>query len=101
MAVRKTTVKSTNSYIKEIARFGVTEEQAKRIQARANAQAGDIIFFVADKPKLVYDIMGRCISSEKLGSNFTYNTKNLNSGVYIIEFKSNQASKQEKLIIQK
>ncbi len=49
----------------------------------------------------VYDIMGRCISSEKLGSNFTYNTKNLNSGVYIIEFKSNQASKQEKLIIQK
>lgn len=37
----------------------VTEEQAKMIQDRAQAVAGDIIFFVADKPKLVYDIMGR------------------------------------------
>ena len=37
----------------------VTEEQAKQIQERAGAQAGDIIFFVADKPKVVYDIMGR------------------------------------------
>lgn len=37
----------------------VSEEQAKRIQERADAEAGDIIFFVADKPKLVYDIMGR------------------------------------------
>ena len=37
----------------------VTEEQAKQIQERAGAEAGDIIFFVADKPKLVYDIMGR------------------------------------------
>lgn len=37
----------------------VTEEQAKQIQERAQAQAGDIIFFVADKPKAVYDIMGR------------------------------------------
>ena len=37
----------------------VTEEQVKAIQERAGAEAGDIIFFVADKPKLVYDIMGR------------------------------------------
>ncbi len=37
----------------------VTEEQAKAIQERAGAKAGDIIFFVADKPKLVYDVMGR------------------------------------------
>lgn len=37
----------------------VTEEQAKQIQERSGAQAGDIIFFVADKPKAVYDIMGR------------------------------------------
>lgn len=28
----------------------VTEEQAKQIQERAGAKAGDIIFFVADKP---------------------------------------------------
>ena len=37
----------------------VTDEQAKAIQERAQAQAGDIIFFLADRPKLVYDIMGR------------------------------------------
>lgn len=37
----------------------VTEERAKQIQERAGAKAGDIIFFVADKPKLVYDVMGR------------------------------------------
>ena len=37
----------------------VTEEQAQQIKDRAQAQDGDIIFFVADKPKLVYDIMGR------------------------------------------
>jgi aspartyl-tRNA synthetase len=37
----------------------VTEEQAKQIKERAQAQNGDIIFFVADKPKAVYDIMGR------------------------------------------
>jgi len=37
----------------------VTEEQAQQIKERAQAQDGDIIFFVADKPKLVYDIMGR------------------------------------------
>ena len=37
----------------------VTEEQAKQIQERAGAKAGDIIFFVADKPKLVYDVRGR------------------------------------------
>ena len=37
----------------------VTDEQAKAIQERSGAQAGDIIFFLADRPKLVYDIMGR------------------------------------------
>ena len=37
----------------------VTEEQAKQIQERSGAKAGDIIFFVADRPKSVYDIMGR------------------------------------------
>ncbi len=37
----------------------VTEEQAQQIKDRAQAQDGDIIFFVADRPKTVYDIMGR------------------------------------------
>ncbi|MBR1943030.1 aspartate--tRNA ligase [bacterium] len=37
----------------------VTEEQAQQIKERAQAENGDIIFFVADRPKTVYDIMGR------------------------------------------
>ena len=37
----------------------LTEEQAEAIKQRANAKAGDIIFFVADKPKITYDVMGR------------------------------------------
>ncbi len=47
----------------------LTEEQAERIKQRANAKAGDVIFFVADKPKVTYDVMGRfrLYFGEKLG----------------------------------
>ena len=37
----------------------LTEDQIKEIQTRAEAQNGDIVFFVADKPKVVYDVLGR------------------------------------------
>ncbi len=37
----------------------LTEEQARQIKERAGAKAGDVIFFVADKPKVTYDVMGR------------------------------------------
>ncbi len=37
----------------------LTEEQAEQIKQRANAKAGDVVFFVADKPKVTYDVMGR------------------------------------------
>ncbi len=37
----------------------LTKEQAEQIKQRANAKAGDVIFFVADKPKITYDVMGR------------------------------------------
>ncbi len=47
----------------------LTEEQAEQIKQRANAQAGDVVFFVADKPKVTYDVMGRfrLYFGEKLG----------------------------------
>ena len=47
----------------------LTEEQAKAIQDRAGAKAGDVVFFVADKPKVTYDVMGRfrLYFGEKLG----------------------------------
>ncbi len=37
----------------------LTEEQAEKIQERMQAEAGDVVFFVADKPKVTYDVMGR------------------------------------------
>ena len=47
----------------------MTREQADKIKQRANAKAGDVIFFVADKPKVTYDVMGRfrLYFGEKLG----------------------------------
>lgn len=35
------------------------EGQLKQIKERANAKDGDAVFFVADKPKVAYDAMGR------------------------------------------
>lgn len=37
----------------------LSEEQIEEIQKRAGAEKGDIVFFVADKPKVVYDVLGR------------------------------------------
>lgn len=37
----------------------LTEEQIAELQTRSNAQKGDIVFFVADKPKVVFDVLGR------------------------------------------
>lgn len=37
----------------------LTEEQIAELQTRSGAQKGDIVFFVADKPKVVFDVLGR------------------------------------------
>lgn len=37
----------------------LTEEQIAELQKRSSAEKGDIVFFVADKPKVVYDVLGR------------------------------------------
>ena len=37
----------------------LNEEQIKEIQSRAQAQNGDIVFFVADYPQIVFDVLGR------------------------------------------
>jgi aspartyl-tRNA synthetase len=37
----------------------LTEEQIAELQNRSGAQRGDIVFFVADKPKTVFDVLGR------------------------------------------
>ena len=47
----------------------LTEEQAEQIKQRGDAKPSDVIFFVADKPKVTYDVMGRfrLYFGEKLG----------------------------------
>ena len=47
----------------------LNEEQIAEIQKRADAQKGDIVFFVADQPKVVFDVLGRfrLYFGEKLG----------------------------------
>lgn len=47
----------------------LNEEQIKTIQTRAQAQNGDIVFFVADYPQIVFDVLGRfrLYFGEKLG----------------------------------
>ena len=37
----------------------LTQEQIDEIQRRADAQKGDIVFFVADTHKIVFDVLGR------------------------------------------
>jgi len=37
----------------------LNEEQINELQRRADAQKGDIVFFVADMPKVVFDVLGR------------------------------------------
>lgn len=37
----------------------LTEEQIAELQKRSGAEKGDIVFFVADKPKVVFDVLGR------------------------------------------
>jgi aspartyl-tRNA synthetase len=37
----------------------LSEEELNEIKQRANAQSGDIVFFLADKSKIVFDVLGR------------------------------------------
>lgn len=47
----------------------LNDQQIKKLQERADAKPGDIVFFVADEPKTTYDVMGRfrLFFGDKLG----------------------------------
>ena len=71
----------------------VTEEQAKAIQERAGAKAGDIIFFVADKPKLVYDVMGRL--RLHFGKSLNLIDENKHNLLWVVDFPMFEYSEEE------
>ncbi len=71
----------------------LTEEQAAAIKERAGAKAGDIIFFVADKPKVTYDVMGRLRLwfGDKLG----LIDKNAHALLWIVDFPMFEYSEED------
>ena len=71
----------------------VTEEQANQIQERAQAKPGDIIFFVADKPKLVYDVMGRL--RLHFGKTLNLIDENENALLWVVDFPMFEWSDEE------
>ena len=71
----------------------VTDEQAKAIQERAQAKPGDIIFFVADKPKLVYDVMGRL--RLHFGKTLNLINKDDNALLWVVDFPMFEWSDEE------
>lgn len=71
----------------------LTEEQIAEIQKRADAQKGDIVFFVADCHKVVYDVLGRfrLYFGEKLG----LIDKNQHDLLWVVDFPLFEYSAEE------
>ena len=66
-----------------IAKF-LTEDELKEILAKFDAKDGDIMFFVADKPKVVYDTLGAI--RNKLGKELSlYNEKEFKF-LWVVDF---------------
>ncbi|MFI3300921.1 MAG: aspartate--tRNA ligase [Candidatus Gastranaerophilales bacterium] len=62
----------------------LSEEQITEIQTRAGAEKGDIVFFVADKPKVVYDVLGRF--RLYFGNKLNLIDKNKHALLWIVDF---------------
>lgn len=71
----------------------LTEEQIAELQTRSGAEKGDIVFFVADKPKVVYDVLGRfrLYFGKKLG--FIDETKH--NLLWVVDFPMFEFSEEE------
>ncbi len=71
----------------------MTDEQAKEIQDRAEAKAGDVIFFVADKPKVTFDVLGRLrlYFGKKLG----LVEENAHALLWVVDFPMFEYSEEE------
>lgn len=71
----------------------LNEEQINEIQTRANAEKGDIVFFVADKPKVVFDALGRfrLYFGDKLG----LIDKNQHDLLWVVDFPLFEYSEEE------
>ncbi len=71
----------------------LTEEQIAEIQKRANAEKGDIVFFVADKPRVVYDVLGRF--RLHFGKKLNLIDENMHALLWIVDFPMFEWSDEE------
>ncbi len=71
----------------------LSEEQITEFKARANAKDGDIVFLLADKPKLVFDVLGRLRLhfGEKLG----LIDKAAHDSLWVVDFPMFEYSEEE------
>ncbi len=72
----------------------LTEEQAEQIKQRANAKAGDVVFFVADKPKVTYDVMGRF--RLYFGNRLGLIDENAHALLWVVDFPMFEYSEEDK-----
>lgn len=70
----------------------LTEEQIETLRVKADANPGDVVFFVADDKKTTYDVMGRfrLFFGEKLG----LIDENKHSLLWVVEFPMFEYSKE-------
>jgi len=62
----------------------LSEEELGKIQQRSNANPGDIVFFLADKPKTVFDVLGRL--RLHFGEKLDLIDKSMHSLLWVVDF---------------
>ena len=71
----------------------LTEEQIAELQVRSGAEKGDIVFFVADKPKVVFDVLGRF--RLHFGKKLGFIDENKHNLLWIVDFPMFDYSEEE------
>lgn len=71
----------------------LNEEQIEQFKSRANAKNGDIVFLLADKPKLVFDVLGRL--RLHFGEKLNLIDKTIHDLLWVVDFPMFEFSEEE------
>ncbi len=71
----------------------MSDEQAEKLRIRAGAQAGDVVFFVADKPRVVFDVLGRF--RLYFGNKLEMIDKNAHDLLWVVDFPMFEYSEED------
>lgn len=71
----------------------LSDEQAQKLKERAGAEAGDAVFFVADKPKVVFDVLGRF--RLHFGNKLELIDNNAHALLWVVDFPMFEYSEEE------